>query len=116
MMMQTLPNDVLRRNSWQQRSNDKSTIRKSAENRPHRTIVIARLAESNVSLFFVSYHHETGHDSRSIDTAMTCTITPNQIETSPMEKCSLICHLFTFPLGIIYILWVLVPDENLDAW
>jgi hypothetical protein len=32
------------------------------------------------------------------------------------QKCSFVCHFLTFPLGILYILWVLVPEENLEEW
>ncbi|CAJ1942614.1 unnamed protein product [Cylindrotheca closterium] len=36
-------------------------------------------------------------------------------KTSVMEKCSLICHLLTFPIGLLYSLWILLPDEDLEA-
>jgi hypothetical protein len=32
------------------------------------------------------------------------------------QKCSFVSHFLTFPLGILYILWVLVPEENLEEW
>eukprot|EP00934_Nitzschia_sp_Nitz4_P006133 Nitzschia sp. Nitz4//scaffold205_size38804//26802//27219//NITZ4_007647-RA/size38804-exonerate_est2genome-gene-0.25-mRNA-1//-1//CDS//3329541522//6123//frame0 len=37
-------------------------------------------------------------------------------QISPMEKCSFVCHLLVWPLGILYIAWVLLSDEQLVEW
>jgi len=40
----------------------------------------------------------------------------NNIQTSSLpEKCGFACHLFLFPLGLTYLLWLIVPVELLET-
>jgi len=40
---------------------------------------------------------------------------PHFQASSPLEKCSFACHLFLFPIGLVYLLWLLVPVELLET-
>jgi hypothetical protein len=33
---------------------------------------------------------------------------------SSLEKCSFVCHIFVVPIGLLYLLWALVPPEILE--
>ena len=35
--------------------------------------------------------------------------------SSTLEKCSFWCHLFLFPIGLTYLLWLLIPAEILET-
>ncbi|KAG7350991.1 phosphatidylinositol N-acetylglucosaminyltransferase subunit P [Nitzschia inconspicua] len=33
---------------------------------------------------------------------------------SSLEKCSFVCHVLVFPIGLLLLIWVLVPDSILE--
>jgi hypothetical protein len=35
--------------------------------------------------------------------------------SSLLEKCSFACHLFLFPIGLLYLLWLVAPVELLET-
>mmetsp|Transcript_653 Transcript_653/g.1367 ORF Transcript_653/g.1367 Transcript_653/m.1367 type:complete len:152 (-) Transcript_653:1049-1504(-) len=35
--------------------------------------------------------------------------------SSPLEKCSFACHLFLFPVGLAYFLWLTIPGDEAES-
>mmetsp|Transcript_10289 Transcript_10289/g.21825 ORF Transcript_10289/g.21825 Transcript_10289/m.21825 type:complete len:135 (-) Transcript_10289:1427-1831(-) len=35
--------------------------------------------------------------------------------SSPLEKCSFVCHLFLFPIGLTFFLWLTIPREVVES-
>jgi hypothetical protein len=44
---------------------------------------------------------------------VTC---PPQPQESSLEQCSFVVHILAFPVGMLYVAWVLVSEETLEAW